>query len=535
MAGIRVLLRALPVTALLVTQVVLLPPASAAPGDLDLSFGTGGKVITYVAGGEISDVAVQPDGKIVAAGDIGGHFGLARYNVDGSLDPMFDVDGLVTTPFGPCCDDATAVAIQSNGKIVAAGFTSQQDFALARYNADGSLDTSFDGDGDGTATTDFGGSDIANGVAIQPDGKIVAAGSTFSGGVLSFALARYNPDGSLDTTFDTDGRVTTDFGLSAVANDVAIQTDGKIVAAGFGPGLQFALVRYNPNGSLDSTFDGDGRAGTNFGSASFSSFAQGLAIQSNGKIVVAGEIQKPAWDFALARFNPDGSLDASFDTDGLVTTDFGSDFESANDVATQADGKVVAAGFSGSQFFGDFALARYEPNGTLDSSFGTDGEVITDFGSVFDGVNSVAIQADGKIVATGRSVSGVSLAFALTRYEGGVALTVPIDIKPGSSSNPIRLWSTGRIPVAILSTSSFDATTVDPLSVCFGDAETPVQRDCTESHSSLEDVNGDGRLDLLLLFQTRQTGIDPGDTRACLTGRTFSGVSVEGCDSIKTL
>ena len=117
------------------------------------------------------------------------------------------------------------------------------------------------------------------------------------------------------------------------------------------------------------------------------------------------------------------------------------------------------------------------------------------------------------------------------------AVTVLVDIKPGSDTNPINLRSKGVIPVAILSTASFDATTVDPASVCFGDAEDASQRDCTEAHGKghLEDVNGDGRLDLLLHFETQQTGIDPGDTQACLTGKTFTGVSVEGCDAITTL
>ena len=169
----------------------------------------------------------------------------------------------------------------------------------------GELDPSFDGDG--TVLTDFGALDVANGVAIQADGKIVAAGGSVSG---SFALARYNPDGSLDPTFDGDGRVLTDFGLDFdVASGIAIQADGKIVAAGTSgefDAANFALARYNPDGSLDPTFDGDGRVLTDFG-ARDEGFD--VAIQADGKIVAAGFSDAGAnpHNFALARYLPDGA------------------------------------------------------------------------------------------------------------------------------------------------------------------------------------------------------------------------------------
>jgi uncharacterized delta-60 repeat protein len=240
-------------------------------------------------------------------------------------------------------------------------------------------------------------------------------------------------------------------------------------------------------------------------------------------------------DFALARYNPDGNLDTSFGSGGKVTTDFGPLFaEGAGDVAIQNDDKLVAAGGTGLNG-ADFALARYKPDGTLDPSFGSGGKVTTDFGAS-DMAGGVAVQTDGKIVAAGSNFFTTGGDFALARYQGQGALAVSIDIKPGSSTNPINLSSKG-VPVAILTSDSFDATTVDPTTVCFGDDDNPVQRNCTEAHhrAHIEDVNGDGRPDALLHYEISRTGIDQGDRSACLTGTTFTGADIAGCDAIETL
>jgi uncharacterized delta-60 repeat protein len=227
--------------------------AFAAPGDLDLTFSGDGKVTTDFLGNSAIGraVAIQSDGKIVAAGDnvVSGSnndFALSRYNADGSLDDSFDADGKVTTDFFGSTDGANAVAIQSDGKIVVAGFAdhgaSHDDFALARYLSDGSLDTTFDTDG--MVVTDFGSTDIAYAVAIQSNGKIVAAGYAGSG-TDDFALARFNSNGILDSSFSGDGKVTTDFsGSTDFVQGLVIQGDGKIVAAG-ASGLDFALARYD--------------------------------------------------------------------------------------------------------------------------------------------------------------------------------------------------------------------------------------------------------------------------------------------------
>lgn len=240
-------------------------------------------------------------------------------------------------------------------------------------------------------------------------------------------------------------------------------------------------------------------------------------------------------DFALARYNPDGSLDGTFGTGGKVTTDFGGSADVARADTIQLNGKILAAGRSG---FDDFALARYDPDGSLDTTFGTGGKVTTDIAGSFEEATAIALQSDGRIVVGGGAIVQGIFAFALARYLGDpTLLTVSIDVKPMSMNNPVNLTSRGLIPVAVLTTDRFDATTVDPATACFGDAEDPSQRDCTETHGQghRSDVNGDGRADLVLHYAISQTGIDPGDTTACLTGRTTTGIDIEGCDSIKTL
>jgi uncharacterized delta-60 repeat protein len=408
--------------------VAIANPAAAPPGDLDTTFDGDGKVTTDFAGGfdEAHAVAIQADGKIVAAGrtivsDF--DFAVARYNTDGSLDTTFGVDGLVTMDFAGEDDEAHAVAIQGDGKIVAAGLaivSGTFDFALARYNTDGSLDTTFDTDG--KVTTDFAGSeDHARGVAIQGDGKIVAAGLANVSGTNDFALARYNANGSLDTTFGSGlGKIATDFaGSDDHARGVAIQGDGKIVAAGLAnvSGTNdFAVARYNANGSLDTTFDTDGKVTTDFAGGHDDAF--GVAIQANGKIVAAGCVSCfGGANFALARYNTDGSLDTTFDGDGLVTTDFAGGTDQAFAVAIQGDGKIVAAGsFVVSGTF-DFAVTRANTNGSLDTTFSGDGKVTTDFAGSTDQARAVAIQANGRIVAAGCfRCDSLESEFALARY-----------------------------------------------------------------------------------------------------------------------
>jgi len=347
----------------------------------------------------------------------------------GDLDLTFDGDGKVITDMGSGYDFAHGVALQDDGKIVAAGSCggpspAPYDFCLARYNPDGSLDTSFDSDGKVYTGVGASTSDEARAVSLQGDGKILAAGYCEAGGGSDFCLARYNPDGSLDTGFDGDGRVITDMGGAVnYADGVALQSDGKIVVAGFcgpdpGPVQDFCLARYNSDGSLDTAFDGDGKVITDWEYIMGS--AQGIAIQADGKVVAAGSCGAVGgpYDFCLARYNPDGSLDTSFDVDGKVTTDIGGGSDFAHGVALQGDGKIIAAGNCSLSGDDDVCLARYLPDGRMDTSFGGDGTVTTDIG-VRDRAMAVALQGgwgDWKIVVAGYCTN-TDVDFCLARYE----------------------------------------------------------------------------------------------------------------------
>lgn len=408
-------------------------------GALDPSFGTGGKVTTSFGShyDQATSIAMQPDGKIVAAGwsqsgdpANGDDFALARYDSDGQLDASFGPGGKVTTSFGPSSEHAQAVAIQTDGRIVAAGWSwnTSGGVVLARYNADGSLDSSF-GSG-GQVASAFGGcSEGVNSVAVQPDGKIVVAGWTTGGGCtsdfLDWLVARFNTDGSLDTSFGTGGRVTTNFGTYDRAYAVALQSDNKIVVAGacgaaVNCNFNFALARYNADGSLDASFGTGGQLATDFPTTAGAAQALSAAIQSDGKIVAAGEAGEG--NFGLARYNTDGSPDASFGDGGTVTTPLGISSTWASGVTVESDGKILAAG-AGS---GSFALARYGTDGSLDASFGTGGKVTTAFGSYYAEATSIAIQSDGKILLAGWSqLSSGDSDFALARYESGASTPPP--------------------------------------------------------------------------------------------------------------
>jgi uncharacterized delta-60 repeat protein len=435
------------VPVVLLIALVLVAVVYANPGDLDTTFGAGGKVTTSF--GSFDDygltAAIQTNGKIVVAGYSNNgskdDFALARYNSNGSLDATFGTGGKVTTSIGSSKDYGVAAAIQIDDKIVVAGASnngSDEDFALVRYNSDGSLDATF-GTG-GIVTTPIGSYiDAAYAVAIQDDDKIVAVGYCWNYivGNYDYALARYNSDGSLDTTFGTDGKVITSVGDdSEAAYGVAIQDDDKIVVAGaswLSGTVDFSLVRYNSDGSLDTTFGTGGKVLTSIGSGN--DFGSALAIQDGGKIVVAGYSNaNGSNDFALVRYNSDGSLDTTFGTGGIVLTPIGSGDDRGYAVTIQDGGKIVVAGQSNNGSNDDFALVRYNSDGSLDTTFGAGGKVTTPIGSGGDYGHAVAIQDGSKIVVAGYSFNGSSYDFAMTRYnlaENGVmyAVYLPIVIK----------------------------------------------------------------------------------------------------------
>ncbi len=265
--------------------------------------------------------------------------------------------------------------------------------------------------------------DLIFSLAIQTDDKLVVAGySTNNGNFYDFLLVRYNSDGSLDTSFDTDGIVITDFSLRDYGRAVLIQPDGKIIVTGdtahsvmMNLYFDFAVARYNSDGSLDTSFDTDGKVTTDLGSYWDETCC--IALQSDNKIVVAGQTWNGNdYDLALTRYNGDGSVDNNFGTDGRVITPVGNNDDLGSGVGIQPDGKILVAGASNNSYNYDFALVRHNADGSLDTNFHADGKVTTPIGSGHDYGSALAIQADGKIIVNGSTVSNDTSDFALVRY-----------------------------------------------------------------------------------------------------------------------
>jgi uncharacterized delta-60 repeat protein len=404
--------------------------ALAAAGDLDTTFSGDGKLTTDISGNSNNSawgVAINA-GKIIVVGEHGGagaDFAVVRYlATDGALDTSFSGDGKVLTDFGDF-ERARGVAVQSDGKIVVVGETCDGswvcDLAVARYRVSGALDGTFDGDG--KVEIDFGGGNngTLKGVVIQPDGKIVIAGYMYNGSNYDFAVYRLNSDGSLDNTFSGDGRAQIAF--ASGRNDTGVDlvlVSSKIVVAGYtcdgsGENCNMAVLRLNANGTQDTSFSSDGWAVANFGGEDR---GWAIAAQTDDKIVVAGR-KKTADDtyFALARFNTNGTLDTTFSSDGKVTTNLTSvQWDDANAITIQANGRILVAGTTGVSAAKDFALVRYRSNGALDTSFSGDGIVTTHFYSD-EYAFGMALHSNGKILVVGRAeVSPSDWDFALARY-----------------------------------------------------------------------------------------------------------------------
>ena len=459
-------------------------------GPLDPTFGSGGIATSSATANftpNIEGMALQADGKVLDAGYVttasgSTQFAVARLTSSGSLDTTFGNGGVVTTKFsGTTGGQAHPVAVCPNtgsgndGKILLGGGVTghSSSFALARYNTNGSLDTSFGSKG--TVTTTLGQWGFIYALVIQPDGKILAAGSSEqpdpSTGYprYEFTLARYNANGSLDTSFGSGGVVLTPFGHShggGISSDGAIwgmtlQTDGKIVVAGnssTGTSSEFFTVaRYNANGTLDTSFAGTGVVTLphlRTSNPSDDDEARGVAIQPDGKIVATGWVQPDtifaASEWALARFNTDGSLDSSFGSGGEVSLaiegapvyTYG---DNANAIALQADGKIVVAG-THSENGHSIAVGRFNTDGSLDTTFNGTGVLTTQVGTGSYGL-ALAIQpADGKIVVVGNSSLGV----AAVRY----LATDPTIGSFTSASNPVTSGSNEALTVSNITDSN---------------------------------------------------------------------------------
>lgn len=414
----------------LVVSSMLLPrPAAATEGGLDTTFGNGGKVTTKIGNGNDNAwaAAVQPDGKILAVGFTwNGHdndFALVRYEPNGTLDQSFGNNGRVTTGFGKGDDRAFGVALQPDGKIVVAGSHARGtfDFALARFNANGTLDPSFGNNG--KVRTSFGAAsdDNAVDVVVQSTGRIVAGGATSGGLNLDFALVGYEPDGSLDPTFGTGGMVTTGFSGFDAIEDLTL--DGDAILAGGGTSGDWALARYDADGTLDAGFGIGGKTTTVFPSGA--AIIDAVGIQPGGRIVAVGENGSGNEDFTLAGYTPAGVLDATFGTGGKTIAPIGSHDDLACTLVVQPDGKIVVGGDTNNGSDYDFALARFDADGIPDPTFGSGGSTITSFGQSHEFSYAVVLQTPGKIVQVGYSIRRGDFDFALARFDGETPAFLP--------------------------------------------------------------------------------------------------------------
>jgi uncharacterized delta-60 repeat protein len=436
-------------------------------GDLDPTFGVGGKVLAIdKVGFPVADLAVQADGKIVVVGSIDGNFAVRRLNANGTIDGSFGVAGsIVRTDFGNF-GEAHAVAIQPDGKIIVAGqrgflsFGDHANFAIARYNPNGSLDKTFDGDG--KRTIDFGPFSVANALALQPDGKILVAG-TADTAILSvnrdFAVARLMQDGTLDRSFgdrstldhlQRTGKTNIGFGNDEAANAITIAPDGKILLGGVGKSdspsrpLKFEIARLNANGTLDEDFGntvvgGNGRfsfpapEGAHFGD---------LVALADRSVIFVGETFN---NFFTMKLNRAGAPDPSFGDNGRVQTLMGG-VADANHVRVNREGILVAGRVSGK-----FAMARFRMNGDLDRTFGQGGKVITPMGTD-DAILTTKVTSDGKLLAFGRSGS-------VARYIQAVPKVNVFSLDPSGAeggNNPASLIFTRDLRASFATRVFFD-------------------------------------------------------------------------------
>ena len=427
------------------------------PGSLDPTFGSGGIAVTPIGGSNeaAEEIAVQSDGKLVTVGQSynGSNYdiALARYNTDGSLDITFGTNGKLTIDVGGGYDEGQSLAIQTDGKIVVAGLCgigSYDDFVVIRFNSNGTLDNTFGTNG--KVITDianwFSG---ARSVALQGDGKILAAGFSWGDTSYEFTLVRYNINGTLDGTFGSGGIVKTDFGGYDEAWSIIIQGDSKIVVAGYSNTTKpdFAIARYNSNGTLDNSFATGGKIRFAFGSGN--DYCWSVVLQTDGKLVLGGDTYNGSnYDFALARLNTNGSFDNTFGSAGKVITSNSSGDDEIFALAIQSDGKILATGYSTTAYL---ALLRYNNDGTLDNSFGTGGVVTSANGEA----RGIAIQSDGKILLSGGQYNADE-DFAVWRYISGVSLgCTPVSISTQPTSQTAIVGDTVSFSAGVNGSSPF--------------------------------------------------------------------------------
>ena len=393
---------------------------AAAQGDLDTTFNPPDGYVLYNGWNKDSyvGVAIHTDSKIVVStGILNGtdaDVGVLRYNGDGTLDSAFGTDGIVVYDGGKGNDCGRLVTIHADGKIILTGYSNNgedYDILTMRYNSDGTLDTSFGTNGiaiyNNSNRNDYG-----RAIAIQADGKIVVTARSTGDSTSIAMILRYKGDGTLDNTFGTNGVVTYDGGEGNDGfREIAIQADGKLVVSGYtkiATGFDVLTARYNSDGALDNTFGTNGVATYDGGHGDDG--ARGVAIQSNGKIVVSGgDYNGTDLDVLVLRYNSDGTPDNAFGTNGVVSYDSGKGNDNGRRLAIQGGNKIVVTGNTPNGADGNVLILRYNVDGSPDSTFGSNGVVTLNIVAGNDFGEGVAIQkTDSKIVIAGGSIGSTA-------------------------------------------------------------------------------------------------------------------------------
>lgn len=427
-------------------------------GTLDSTFSSDGIVIQDFGPNSFDlayGSALQKDGKLIVVGASAGNFIAIRYLPHGEPDSTFGNGGIVIADYNGLDDRCHAVTIQPDGKIVLAGETriaGQQDFAILRLQPDGQPDSSFGVNG--WATTELGTTyEFPNCVTLQRDGRILAAGRKANGFFSDFAMVRYHTDGQLDTLFGDHGVVTTDLREEDEAFSIVVQPDNLIVLAGFASisaSGDFALVRYNSDGTPDKLFGDGGKVLTDMDGVGASDFIRSMVLLPNGKILVAGNANNSNINFTsdagMARYDKHGDLDPTFGIGGKYIIPFGSKTD-INSVALQADGRILLGGNSDVINDKSWLLARFLPDAGLDTTFGNMGIVTTDFPDMREFVATVLVQADGRIMMVGSEGTPTNLDFAAARYIADFALTYSVQgiICYGTNDGTITVNAEGGV------------------------------------------------------------------------------------------
>ena len=346
----------------------------------------------------------------------------------GTLDSTWSGAGKVITPIGSGDDSANAMTLQTDGKVLLAGAClngANVAFCAARYLANGTLDIAWNGTGK-VITPIGGGEDTATAMTLQPDGKLLLAGSCVNGSQYDFCAVRYLANGTLDSTWNGSGTVITPIGIGDdAATAMTLQPDGKVLLAGTcsnGTNNDFCAVRYLPNGALDSTWNGTGSVITPIGIGDDA--ATVMTLQPDGKVLVAGYcLNGTTYNFCAARYSANGTLDNAWNGTGKVINSIGSSDGLARTMTLQPDGKVLLAGYCVNGGNADFCVARYLTNGSLDFTWNGTGNAITPIGSSGDYAYAMALQPDAKVLLAGNCYNGINNDFCVARYDSGPFLS----------------------------------------------------------------------------------------------------------------